>query len=611
MKSFYLKQILAATSYEEDKTLLSSPGNVKRVGSKSISYTERHRGTWFRPEYDLQEIQIAQDTDGYLFRAIKKKVNRFLTAGWEVVGNNKETVEYIKTRLREIEYTSQTPMSILLKQTATDLFRFSNCMWVKARNINSSSGKIRKIFEGKEVQPVAGYFILPFETLSFKTKRNGEIKRIRQRMPSGDEKFFQPDEVIHFYDNRKPGFAMGTPEIVPVLDDIALLRRIEENVEDLLESNLYPLFHYTVGSDSMPERYSPDGIKETDIVKNTIDYMPAGGIYVSDHRHKIQAIGSEGRALRIEGYLDYFKKRVFAGLGLSSVDMGEGDTANRSTAHSLSQSAILDVEALQKVMKTFLEFYVFNELLLEGGYDPLEKENKVEIKFGVIDNEARSKLENQTIQLWLNNLISENEARQRLGYSPDVDKEDTNYKLYTEPLALLKVMGPFTAASKALEESKTSSISSEGLKKEEANQIKNKKLALGPKENNNPNGPENLSKNLSKPANQFGARSAPKFSRDKNYTIVKETVIYIDSIFENKLDIQKKNNLKYTRLLIEKNLLILNYLNDVQIKLKNLNYQLKDIMIIKNNNNNSLINLAVELVSEEYKIKTINRIAEL
>ena len=610
MKSFYLKQILNATSYEEDKTILSSPGKVKRVGSKSISYTERHRGTWFRPEYDLHEIQIAQDTDGYLFRAIKKKVNRFLTAGWEVVGNNKEVVEYLKSRLKEIEYTSQTPMSILLKQTATDLFRFSNCMWVKARNINSSSGRVRKIFEGKEVQPVAGYFILPFETLSFKTKRNGEIKKIRQRMPSGDEKFFSPDEVIHFYDNRKPGFAMGTPEIVPVLDDIALLRRIEENVEDLLESNLYPLFHYTVGSDAMPERYSPEGIKETDIVKNTIDYMPAGGIYVSDHRHKIQAIGSEGRALRIEGYLDYFKKRVFAGLGLSSVDMGEGDTANRSTAHSLSQSAILDVEALQRVMKTFLEFYVFNELLLEGGYDPLEEENKVEIKFGVIDSEARSKLENQTIQLWLNNLISENEARQRLGYAPDVDKEDTNYKLYTEPLALLKVMGPFSAASKALGESKTSSITPEGIKEEEINQIKNKKLQAGPKENNDPNGPKNLSQNISKPANQFGARSAPKFSRDKNYTKVRETVIYIDSIFENKLDIQKNNNLQYTRLLMEKNLLILNYLNEVQIKLKNLNYQLKDIMINKNNDN-SLINLAVELVSEEYKIKTINKIAEL
>ena len=171
-------------------------------------------------------------------------------------------------------------------------------------------------------------------------------------------------------------------------------------------------------------------------------------------------------------------------------------------------------------------------------------------------------------------------------------------------------MTPFSAASEALQESKTSSISSEGIKKEELNQIKNKKLSLGPKEGNDPNGPGNLSKNLSKPANQFGARSAPKFSKDKNYTKVRETVIYIDSIFKNKLDIQKKNNLKYTRLLIEKNLLILNFLNDVQIKLKNLNYQLKDIMIIKNNDN-SLINLAVELVSEEYKIKTVNKVAEL
>lgn len=606
MKSYYLKQILNAVP-QEDQTILSSPGRVKRVGSKSISYTERHRGIWFKPEYDLDEIQIAQDTDGYLFRAIKKKVNRFLTAGWEIVGTKKEVVDYVKTRLREIEYTSQTPWNILLKQTATDLFRFSNCMWVKARNLDSSSGKSRKIFDGKEVDPVAGYFILPFETLSFKTKRNGEIKKVRQRMPSGDEKFFSPDQVIHFFDNRKPGFAMGTPEITPVLDDIALLRRIEENVEDLLESNLYPLFHYTVGSDSMPERYSPEGIKETDIVKNTIDYMPAGGIYVSDHRHKIEAIGSEGRALRIEGYLDYFKKRVFAGLGLSSVDMGEGDTANRSTAHSLSQSAILDVEALQELMKTFLEFYVFNELLLEGGFDPLEPENKIEIKFGVIDREARSKLENQTIQLFLNNLISENEARKKLGMPPDVDKEDTNFKLYQEPLALLKVMGPFTAASQALSESKTSSINKEGVNKEEKENIKSTKSTAGPIGNNLKKGPLNLSRNISKPSNQYGERSAPKFSQDECLDIINGTVIYIEDIFSNKLDMDKNNVLEYTKLLIEKDTIIFDYLSDVQIKIKNLNYELKDINITECKDT-SLINLAVKLVSEEYKIKTMNKI---
>ena len=122
----------------EDKTILSKPNIVKKVSSKSISYTERHRGSWFKPEYDLEEIQIAQDTDSYLFRSIKKKVNRFLTAGWEIVGNNKETVDYIKKRISEIEYVSSQPWNLLLTDTAVDLFRFSNCMWVKSRNANSS-----------------------------------------------------------------------------------------------------------------------------------------------------------------------------------------------------------------------------------------------------------------------------------------------------------------------------------------------------------------------------------------------------------------------------------------------------------------------------------------
>lgn len=580
MKFEYLKEIAKSLDFSEknlDESIISKPGKVRKVGNKSISYTERHRGIWFKPEYDLHEIQIAQDTDGYLFRAIKKKVNRFLTAGWEIVGNDPEVVAYIKKRISEIEYVSQTPWSTLLTYTATDLIRFSNCMWVKARGVDSSSGKKRKIFEGVEVEPVAGYFILPFETLAFKTKRNGEIKKIRQRMPSGDEKFFDPYNVVHFYENRKPGFAMGTPELTPVLDDISLLRRIEENVEDLIESNLYPLFHYTVGSDNFPERYSPEGYKETDIVKNTIDYMPAGGIYVSDHRHKITAIGSEGRALRIEGYLEYFKKRVIAGLGLSSVDMGEGDTANRSTANALSQSAIQDVEALQTTMKNFIEFFVFNELLLEGGYDPLEKENKVEIRFGIIDRESRSKLENQTIQLWLNNLISENEARQRLGYAPDVDKDDTHFKHYTEPLALLKAMGAYTAASEALVKSDTSSITKEGVKKEEENSGKANETR-GQKGDPKGNGPENLSKNTSRPENQLGARSAPKFSQDI-YLLVSDTIEYIEEKFANALDKENTSTLQYTKKSIEKNELIFDFIQKVRIAIKNLSYTKERINI--------------------------------
>ena len=451
---------------------------VKRINARAMSYADRHRGSWFKPEYDLTEIQIAQDTDAFLFKAIQKKVQRFILAGWEFVGNDKETVRYINYRIKEIEAVSGMPFNLLMADLAHDLVRYSNCAWVKSRNKDASSGKVIKVGD-KEIEPVAGYFILPFETLWFKVKQNGELKKVLQKQPGNAlSKEFSPKDIIHFYTNKKPGFTMGTPEILPVLEDIALLRRLEENIEEMIDSNLHPLYHYTVGSDMMPERYGPDGIKESDLVRNTIEYMPSGGIFVSDHRHKIEAIGSEGKALKIKEYLEYFKKRVYAGLGVSPMDMGESDTANRSTANALSKIAIQDVEALQRNIKTFIETYVISELLAEGGYQDaiLDPDKMVYIKFGAVDKEEKIKLENQVLQLWLNNLLSETEARVKLGERPiaEKDKEELYQILYPK--------NPGTA----------------GL---------------------------NMSNNVSKPENQHGQKSAPKMTKtDENlYEKIKNT----------------------------------------------------------------------------------------
>ena len=494
-----------------------SGARVKKVNNRSMTYADRHRGNWFKPEYDLTELQIAQDVDSYVFKAIQKKVHRFMLAGWEFVGNDAETLSYVKKRIKEIELVSGNPFGLLMKDLAHDLFRYSNCAWVKVRNRDASTGGVRTV-NGKEIDPVAGYFLLPFETLWFKVKRNGEIKKIMQEVRNtGETKEFAPQDVIHFYTNKKPGFTMGTPELLPVLEDIALLRRLEENVENMIDANLHPLFHYKVGNDNHPERYGPDGVKESDLVRNTIEYMPSGGIFVSDHRHQIEAIGSEGKALSIQEYISYFKKRVFAGLGVSPIDMGEGDTANRSTANTLSKIAIQDVEALQSTVKMFIETYVINELLLEGGYqDALMDDNKrVQIKMGSVDKEENSKEENQTIQLWTNNLINETEARKRLGERPVEDRELSYYKLYQEPLALLKAMGAFTAASSALEKSPSSNINKEGVAKEESAEVKRNANQSGRPESSKLSSAENQSRNRARPANQFGERSAPKFNSDK------------------------------------------------------------------------------------------------
>ena len=505
-----------------DANRAMTPPPSKRVTDRTISYNERHRGQWFRPEYDFDEIQIAQDTDSYVFRATQKKVNRVICAGMSFVGADPDAVNYIESRLKGMGWAAQRPVQQLIWDTFHDLFRFSNCMWVKKRSTQLSQGKVRKSLTGVDLEPVAGYFILPFETLEFKTKANGEFKKVMQKMPNGEKKEFFPRDVVHFFTNKKPGFTVGTPELFPALDDIALLRRIEENVEDLIEANLFPVFHYKVGNNEFPERYGPDGTKESDVVKQTIEYMPSGGIYVSDHRHEITAIGSEGRALRIDFYINHFKSRALAALGTSSVDMGEGGAANRSTASTMSKGMMMDVEAMTCVVKEFLEFFVISELLLEGGYNPLDPDQMVHVKFGIIDKDERRADENQQLSMLHGNLRTLGEARAALGDRPftDEDYEDTYFKRFEEPQALVKGLGPGSAAGQVLAAHPASNVSSEAVASEEAFVEKQAKAVTAnkaegrPQEKSKSSAAGKTASAKSKPSNQHGTRSSAKTNRD-------------------------------------------------------------------------------------------------
>ena len=504
----------------------SRPMQVKKVRDRTIAHTHRHRGQWFRPEYDFDEIQIAADVDSYLLRSIKKKVDRFFLAGHEFVSENAEALSYIKMRTAEMEMATDKPWPLLLKETARDLIRFNNCAWVKSRDKQKSAGKMRKDIRGVELEPVAGYHLLPFETLLLKTRSNGDLKKVMQALPDGSRKEFVPADIIHFYSNRNPGFSVGTPELLPALDDIALLRRIEENVEELIETNLFPVFHYSVGSDEFPERYGPDGRKETEIVKSTIEYMPSGGVYVSDHRHKIQAIGSESKALRIDFYLTYFKSRVFAAIGVSGVDMGEGASANRSTASTMSKAMMMDVEAIQMLVKTFIDFYVINELLLEGGFNPLAEQDRVHIKFGIIDKEERNAFEHLQGQMFNTKMITQTHARKRLGYAPmtEEEQEDTYYKLYEEPLALTRLMGPGSAASDTLADIPTSHVQAKSVNKEKAFVKEAAKVATAGRAQGRPasgssSGAVRAGAALVSPSNQSGTRSSAKLNKDIDLTV--------------------------------------------------------------------------------------------
>ena len=420
---------------------------MPRIHSPVLSFKLRTGVENFEePEYDMAEIGRIEDIEGYVQRAFTQKEGLMFKEGWSLGGKNPRTIKYVKQRFEQISTVTNTPFNMTFRGLGEDLIRFSNSFIVKVRNIKASGGKPRLV-PGKQapLHPVAGYYSMPVSTVKFKRTDTGKILKYRQELPSGAYKEFAPDNVIHVSFRKKKGFLVGTPSLIPVKDDIRALRRIEENIEMLVYQCLFPLYHYTVGTENAPAREYPDGTREIDAVRAEIEVMPSEGMIVTPERHSITAVGAEGRALRAEGYLTHFKQRIFAGLGVSAVDMGEGDSSNRSTADSMSRNLVDDVKHYQRTLEAFVNEYIIKELLLESTFtDPLSEENIVLLKFNEIDIESKIKVENHASNAFNGNAITHTELRHAFGREPLMDNEwnDMFLKLIEEPRSLLSGPSP-------------------------------------------------------------------------------------------------------------------------------------------------------------------------
>lgn len=378
------------------------------------------RGAFQPAEYDLAEIGRIEDTDGYVRQAFDKKVALMFKEGWDLVGPNRRTIKYIKARLAQIAAATTVPTNTLFREIGSAIVRKSNAFLIKVRKTEASGGRVRTIVgKNRQLKPVAGYFISPAETMEFELSGN-RISRWQQKMPNGDIKMHEPLNIVHVLFNKKEGFVFGTPVIIPVIDDIRALRKIEENIELLIYQHLFPLFQYIVGTENQPAGYDEDGNREIEVMRREIQFMPTEGGIVMPFRHEIRAIGAEGRALQADKYLEHFKKRVFSGMGVSAVDMGEGNTANRATADNMSRNLVDSVKDLQQIVEDAVNEFIIKELLLEStfGSDVLDEENIVRLKFKEIDVDAKIKKENHAADLFEKDSITHDEVREALGLEP-------------------------------------------------------------------------------------------------------------------------------------------------------------------------------------------------
>lgn len=453
----------------EDAAKVFDPHYSKNKVRKNADYvgTYNNFNGILRPEYDMLEAFVIYDTEAYVKQAINRKLALMFRNGYEISTDLQDmkqgelNVEYIYKRLNTLEYVTNEPTNAFFKKLLYNLLLCSNCFLRKIRDEELSPGvKNNGEAEGrpdnKNKKPVAFYQLIPAHSI-LPYFEKGIIRKWRRFYDTGAPyEDFELDEILHLKWDVKPGHVYGTPRTVGVRDDIFALRRFEENIELLFVNHLFPFFHVKIGNEKAPCWYGPNGESEIDTVRYQIETMPKEGVFVSDARVEVDVVGAEGRSLETKDFLAHLKARVFTGLGVSGIDMGEGADATRATADNISQNLKDFVKADMEAFGDIMRMNFFKEWFMEANYSISVQKAVATTKlvFHEVDLDNKIKEENHYLNLYNAHLLTEPEVRKKLKKPPmtKADKKLTHYNEHVLDLVLKTAEAKANAEVKAQKE---------------------------------------------------------------------------------------------------------------------------------------------------------------
>lgn len=402
---------------------------VKHIGYAVINGSGgTGRDTFESSSVDLSVLKSAVKNDSYLQQAQLKYSELLFKSGYIFQSKNQQALQYLKLRLDMMGVATGIPTDQLIRDIGQDFVEYHNVFVVKARAKNGQGlppgMNLTAMLPAK--YPVAGYFVLDPTTIQIKRDESGNIKKYQQLTSGSSQgKTFNPEDIIHFTYNVPSGEAFGYPWLASVIEDVRLLRKIEENAALLLYRHIFPLLTYTIGTTEPGQQATDEELEE---FQSTVEDMPTDGALVLPERHKVEAVDIKP----IDGrpYLDYFENRVFTGTGLSQVDFGRGNTANRSTADAMTGAKTDRIKGWQESLMVQIDHFMIEELLVEGGFDPLiNPDFRVNFIFNEIELEKKIAKETHEVFKWNNNIQSFDETRNNIGLEPEVDEKRLHFNM--------------------------------------------------------------------------------------------------------------------------------------------------------------------------------------
>ena len=489
--------------------------------------------------YDFDRIIQAVDTDSYAKQAFAKYRELFWKEGWQISGENQDAVDYLYQRIDYMEIAMGRPFNEFLSDVADQYFKFHNVFIAKSRhqaideqfpdNLDSQS------LDARNSSPIIGYYIVPTEQVEILRDKNNRPKWYKQNtsldsslvgmaLNSGrkSDPTWKANEMIHIYKDKKPGRAFGTPFMTSSMDDIVAMRQLEEDYQNLVHRELFPLYKYTVGTESQPAQPG-----EVEKAAQELELLRTEGGIVVPFRHDVELIGITGTLVDPEPFLTHMKERVAVGLGVFPHHLGmvSGSGGNRDMTDRLDVALYDKIKEYQRHFAECIRLFVFDELLREGGFDPSINpkvsgvSDRCFMVFNEIDVDTQIKKESHDIQKYTANLTTNPEARMSMGMTPHMNEEETQLAMQTRMMPNQVVQ----------DKSATGGQKSKAVDTTPA-------AAQKPSTGGTPN-MRNKSKgasNIVRPRNQFGARTSPGIRRSDDSDLVLEGLDeIIDAIGED------------------------------------------------------------------------------
>ena len=396
--------------------------------------------------------------DGIYRQAIDKYSELFRDI--KLVGEEKP-VAYLKYRLGLMTLQIGEDWRDTLFRQITEYVKVGNGISLKLRGgfTPNKDPKIKRIMYEAKPYPITGLFLFPAHKLQpFVEKETGAVHgwelaergrkdkipdlKIPGSIPFNGAKInklaykaplIPGVDLIHLAYKKPAGLHFGAGMAVSTIEDVSLLRVLEQAIAVMIKKNASPIIHHRITRAASPLA----GVQKEIIQAEYLHRRAApDGVIITGPNHEIKAIGSESQAIRAEGYLKYFANRVFAGLGITPFLMGF-ETGTLGAAEAALKLLFLRTEYCKKEIARCFEAFFFNELLWEGGFDPFTREaDQVHLEFEEVDLDKIVKQETHATDLYTKNGITFGELRDILQRPRTINKEDLYLNQIQRPLAL-------------------------------------------------------------------------------------------------------------------------------------------------------------------------------